>query len=153
MVAWLANLRNRSLPVRLAVLVLAVLAVYALAAPVAVQWGGAQGLAAAAVAAGLCLAGAAAAIVTTRRLRGDCSNSRVNENGTVPFKAPLLALWLGMALRMGIPLAVGLTLHLHGGMLAQAGLLWYLLLFYPVTLIAGTIVSLPPTNQHSPHKP
>jgi hypothetical protein len=139
MVAWLANMRNRSLSVRLGVLVLAVLVVYALAAPVAIQWGGFQGLAAAAVAAGLCLAGAAAAIAITGRLRGPT--------------AALAALWLGMALRMGIPLVAGLAIHLHGGLLAQAGLLWYLLLFYPIALTVGTIVSLPPKDKRSKQTP
>jgi hypothetical protein len=139
MVAWLANLRNRSLSARLAVLILTLIAVYSLAAPVAIQWGGSRALAAAAVAAGLCLLGAAAAIVTTDRLRGPA--------------AALAALWLGTILRMGVPLAAGLAIHLHGGLLAQAGLLWYLLVFYPAALIIGTIVSLPPKEQRPGQTP
>jgi hypothetical protein len=59
---------------------------------------------------------------------------------------------LGMALRTGVPFVVGIAVHLHGGPLAQAGLLWYLLMFYPIALVVGTILSLPPgTGSERPH--
>jgi len=48
-----------------------------------------------------------------------------------------------MAARMGIPLAFALACHLRGGLLADAGLLYYLLLFYPVTLGVETAWLLP----------
>jgi hypothetical protein len=133
MATWLGNLRNRGVAVRLMVLGIVVLAVYALAAPVAICLSGFIALAAAALAAGLCLTGAAAALLVADRLRG-------------PGGA-LAALWLGMALRMGVPFGAGVTIHLHGGPLAQAGLLWYLLVFYPITLVVGTVLSLPPSNR------
>ena len=47
---------------------------------------------------------------------------------------------------MGIPFGVGLAIHLGGGPLANAGFLYYLLVFYPVTLAAETGLSLPSTR-------
>lgn len=52
----------------------------------------------------------------------------------------------GMLFRMGIPLGAATAIHLAGGPLADAGLLYYLLLFYPVTLAVETALSLPPSN-------
>jgi hypothetical protein len=133
MATWLSNLSNRSTAIRLMVLTTAVIAEFAIAAPLSVRLGGVTALAAATMAAGLCLAGAAAALVISDRLRGP--------NGT------LAALWLTMTLRMGVPFLAGTIIHCHGGPLARAGLLWYLLVFYPLTLVIGTILSLPQTNQ------
>jgi hypothetical protein len=133
MTTWMANLRNCGVALRLAVLGTVVLAAWGLAAPVAVHLGGLTGLAAATIAAGLCLAGAAAALAIAGSLQGP--------------SGVLAALWLGMLLRMGVPFGAGLAIHLHGGPLAQAGLLWYLLVFYPITLIVGTVLSLPPKNR------
>lgn len=59
----------------------------------------------------------------------------------------MAALWIGMIARSGLPFAVGAMVHLQGGPLAQAGLLWYLLVFYPIALAAGTVLSLPPANR------
>ena len=129
MATWLGNLRNRGVAVRLMVLGIVVLAGYTLAAPVAIHLGGSVALAAAALAGGLCLAGAAAAVVIADRLRGP--------------SGALAALWLGMALRTGVPFVVGIAVHLHGGPLAQAGLLWYLVVFYLVSLAVGTFLALP----------
>jgi len=113
-------------------LVLAVLVALVPVGPVAVCIGGGVALAAAAVAAVFCLAGASIALLVSHLLRGP--------------KRALAALLAGMAARMGIPLAFGLAIHLQGGPLAEAGLLYYLLVFYPVTLAAETALSLPPTN-------
>jgi len=106
-----------------------VLGLYALVAPVAGFCSGSAGLWAAAAAAVLCLAGAGLALVLSHALREP--------------KHALYGMLLGMAARMGVPLAVGLPCHLHGGALAQAGLLYYLLVFYPVTLGVETASSLP----------
>jgi hypothetical protein len=133
MVARLANLRSRGVAARLIVLGSVVLAACALAAPVALRLGGSLGLAAAAIAAGLCLLGAAAALAVTDRLRA---------SGKI-----LATLWLSAALRIGVPFGVGMAIHLHGGPLAQAGLLWYLVGFYLIVLATGTILSLPPTSR------
>lgn len=138
MVTWLSNLPIRSVAIRLMVLATAVIVEYAITAPLSVRIGGATALTAAAMAAGLCLAGAAAALVITDRLRGP--------------NTALAALCIGMTLRMGLPLVAGAIIHCHGGPLAHAGLLWYLLVFYPTTLVVGTILSLPPTNRQQQHE-
>jgi hypothetical protein len=133
MVTSLSNLRNRGVAVRATALASVVFAALAATTPVAIRLGGSVGLAAAATAAVLCLAGAAAALVIVDRFR-------------TPSGA-LAALWVGMAVRTGVPFAIGVTIHLHGGPLAKAGLLCYLLAFYPIVLAVGTILSLPPTNR------
>jgi hypothetical protein len=133
MVTWLSNLRNRSVAVRAKLLAVALLAALGVTAPVAVHLGGIMALAAAAIAAMLCLAGAETALVLVDHLR--------TPSGALP------ALWLGMTVRMGLPLAAGLLIHLHNGPLAQAGLLWYVLWFYPIALTVGTILSLPPSKR------
>ena len=112
MVSWLSYLRNRGMAARLSTLGIVVLVALGLAVPIAFFVGGLAATASAALAAALCLAGAAAALIVGNYLRGP---------GEV-----LVALWLGMILRLGVPFAAGVTIHLHGGPLAQAGLLWYL---------------------------
>jgi hypothetical protein len=109
------------------------LAAFAATTPVAIRLGGLVALAAAATACGLCLAGALLALILADRFR-------------TPNRA-LAALWIGMALRTGVPFAAGMAIHLHGGPLARAGLVCYLLVFYPIALTVGTILSLPPTNR------
>lgn len=127
--SWFATLRSRGLATRLAVLVLGVLVVYALVAPVAFSLGGPVGLCAAGLAAVLCFSGAATALPIGHVLRGP--------------KYVLQATLLGMGIRMAIPLAFGLACHLHGGAVAEAGVLYYLLAFYPVTLAIEIALSLP----------
>jgi len=127
--SWFASLRGRSLGFQSAVLGLAVLSACALAAPIAAWHRGSAGVITATVAAGLCWLGAQAALVLAR-----------------PYRQPQGA-WQGMLLgmlpRMGVPLAAGLVFQLRGGMLAQSGLLVYLVVFYPVALWAETILCLP----------
>lgn len=122
-------LRNRSVPVRVAGLTSVTLLVFAIVGPVAFGLGGSMALAAAAVAAAVCLAGASIAIVASFALAG-------------PSMA-LAALLVGMIARMAIPLACGLAVHLRGGPLSDAGFLYYLLVFYPVTLAVETLFSMP----------
>jgi hypothetical protein len=109
-------------------LVALVLTVYVFAGPIAGLRSGPAGLAACALAGGLCLAGALIALVAGHRLGG---------------RLPLPGLLAGMAARMGIPLLGGLTIFFCGGPLAEAGILYYLLVFYPVTLVAEIGLSLP----------
>lgn len=119
---------------------IAVTAVLAIAGPIAAWLGGSNALAAAAAAAMVCGAGAVAALLVARWLRAP--------------QYLLAALSVGMGLRTGIPLAVGLAVHLQGGPLAKAGFLCYLLIFYPVTLAIETFLLLPPTNrQPTPASP
>ena len=129
MATWLADLRDRSIAARGAFLGLVVLGLYGLVAPVACCCGGRAGMLAAAAAAFLCLAGATLALVVSHALRE-------------PNRA-LYGMLFGMAARMGIPLGSGLLCHVQGGALAEAGLLYYLLVFYPVTLGVETALSLP----------
>ena len=129
MTNWLSDLRNRSVTIRVTMLAIVVLVAFAMVAPVAVYIGGSTALAAATLAAAFCLIGAAMALMASSLLPG-------------PTLA-LAALMTSMAARMGIPLTLGLAIHLHGGPLAKAGLLYYLLIFYPITLAVETVLSLP----------
>ena len=127
--AWLTNLRNRSLATRAGVLVLVVLVLYGLVAPVAWYLGRTAGIWAASAAAALCFCGAVLALLIAHLLRKP--------------QQVLYGMLLGMTARMGIPLGFGLAYHLRGGGLAEAGLLYYLLIFYPFTLGVETALSLP----------
>lgn len=60
----------------------------------------------------------------------------------------LAGVLLAMLIRMGIPLAAALLVFLRGGPLADAGFLYYLVLFYPVTLTAETFLLLPKRCSH-----
>jgi hypothetical protein len=141
MVTWLSTIRNQRLALRALWLTLAVVAEFALIGPVAVCLGGVPALAAAAVAGLLCLVGAMFALVTSYLLRGP--------------QFVLLSMLVGMALRLTIPLAPAIVLHFRGGPLAGAGLLYYLVAFYLVTLTVETVLSLPlresPTDPASEH--
>ncbi len=62
------------------------------------------------------------------------------------FQGPeniVTVLLIGMALRMGIPLAAAIIARIFGGPLANSFFLNYLIVFYPVTLAAETWLSLP----------
>jgi hypothetical protein len=135
MVRWLNHLQNQGLAVRAMVLGVTILAEYAVVAPVAAHLDGVMALVAAAVGGTLCLTGATTALIVSHLLRGP--------------QFALHALLAGMALRMAIPLGVGVALHLRGGPLADARLLYYLLVFYPVGLIVETALSLPASRQLS----
>jgi len=97
---------------------------------------GGWGLAAAVVAAVCCWLGAASALAAAVLL--------------ADVAGGLAGLLAGMVLRMGIPLTCGLVLHLRNGALAQAGVLYYLLVFYPVTLAVEIALSLPRTSAAKP---
>jgi hypothetical protein len=131
--SWLDRLRNRGIVAKTAMLTLAVAVVFAAASPVVFHIGGAMGLAAAGLAAALCLLGAATALVVSHLVRE-------------PQHA-LAGLLMATTARMGAPLLIGLVAHLRGGPLAEAGLLYYLLIFYPVTLTVEISMSLPQRRQ------
>jgi hypothetical protein len=133
MISRLNDLRSQSIAVRATVLVVAVLLVFVVVGPFAVLFGGLVGLIASIVAAAVCLAGAMLALVIHGFLTGP--------------ESALAALVLGMATRMGLPLASGLAIHLHGGPLAEAGFLYYLVVFYPITLAVETLLSLPASQR------
>jgi hypothetical protein len=133
MISRLNDLRSQSIAVRATVLVVAVLLVFMVVGPFAILFGGLVGLIAAIVAAAVCLAGALLALIIRGFLTGP--------------ESALAALVLGMATRMGLPLASGLAIHLHGGPLAEAGFLYYLVVFYPITLAVETLLSLPASQR------
>ncbi len=63
-----------------------------------------------------------------------------------PLRRPQLMLALvmvGMMIRMGIPLAAALTVFFLGGPLADAGFLYYLVVFYLIALAVETVLTLP----------
>ena len=126
---WIATARHRGLIARLSMLSLAMLAVYGVAAPVAAKSGGGGGLLASASAGGVCLLGAAAALIATRAM------SRPGNS--------LRGVLLAMPLRMGIPLFGAVALQVFVKSLADAHLLIYLLVFYPVALFVETFLALP----------
>ncbi|MEN6459552.1 MAG: hypothetical protein ABFC63_11565 [Thermoguttaceae bacterium] len=129
MVHWLGNLRTCSLPGQTAVLIGVALGVFALVAPFAWWLTGWAGVGAASVAVLACLGGAVPALVLGRLLRRP--------------ELTLIQVLTSSAARMGIPLAIGLAFHFRGGALAEAGLLYYLVVFYPATLVAEITLSLP----------
>jgi hypothetical protein len=92
--------------------------------PIAMLTSGRAGLVAVAFAMSVCLSSGVLAFWLVRHLRGP--------------KAVIHQVLLGMMSRMGIPLAACLFVHFHGGKLAEAGLVYYILVFYFVTLAAET---------------
>ena len=124
------RLPQRSLLFRIALLVGCVF--IAAAAILPLGWaisGNRAGLFAGAAAGGVCLLAAAMALILCE-----------------PFRKPQYMLTLvnvGMMIRMGIPLAAALAIHFRGGPLADAGFVYYAVVFYPVTLAAETFLAFP----------
>ncbi len=94
--------------------------------PLAYLWRGWEGLASASVAWLVNLAGGLAALWFSHMLREPAQ-----------VVAQVLA---GMFLRMGIPLAACMVVYLRGGMLADAGFVYYIMAFYFVTLAVETVL-------------
>jgi len=133
MTNWVLKSRDWGLAAHSAVLGAAVLALACLVAPLAMVAGGVPGLAASAVAGGVCLLGAWAALLVCHAFRRT--------------KYALAAVLAAMVPRMGIPLGLALLLHFRVPMLADGGLFYYLLVFYPVTLTLETLLVLPPADK------
>ena len=126
----LRQLQQTSLLFRAAFL--AVVAVLAAAVILPLGWaisGNRTGLFAGAAAGGVCLLAAWTALGLSEPLRR-------------PMYM-LAQLFVGMLIRMGIPLAAALAVYFRGGPLADAGFLYYVVLFYPVMLVAETFLVLP----------
>ena len=119
-----ATLRNRGLLTSQIALALAVVAMGAAVGAIAWWVAGSSGVAAAGLAGATCWLGAAGALETATLLarRGH----------------GLAGLLAGMAIRMGVPLAMALILFVRGGPLVEGGLLYYFLAFYPLTLAVET---------------
>ena len=91
-----------------------------LATPLAFHFSGESGLTAVGVAAICCGLGA---------IGGRCVNSCFRKRESL-----IQRVLGGMLVRMGIPLGAALSVQLHGGPLAEAGFVYYVLVFYILTL-------------------
>jgi hypothetical protein len=96
--------------------------------PMAIVIGGNAGGWAAAAAGGVCLAGTLVGQALSRFL--DIT------------QRPVAAVLWPMAARFVLPLGCGLACQIRGGDLAEGGVLYYLLVFYPLTLGVETVLSL-----------
>jgi len=113
-------------------LVLAVVALYLLVVPVAWYYCGPIAAVSAAVAGVCCLVSAILALVSGE-----------------PFRAKqqlLHAMLVGMAFRMGLPLGIGLAIYAYAAPLVEAGFVYYLLIFFELTLLVEVFLSLPPAQ-------
>ena len=105
---WICSLPSRSLLARLIVLAAVMLAAYGGVLCVVAGHGDTAGMVAASLAAGVCLASAAAALLISQRLRDPA-------NG-------LAGMLLPMATRTGVPLLLAMLIRFRGGGLVEAGL-------------------------------
>lgn len=121
---WSAKVERSGLVTRATLLFGALLIAATLVAPIAYGTGGAEGFAAVTVALTVCLATGVISLLTAALFRGD--------------RFALQRLLLGMFLRMGIPLGFCAVVHLRGGMLADVGIVYYVLVFYAVMLLVET---------------
>jgi hypothetical protein len=87
-------------------------------------------------------AGTAAGLCTISALLSFCVHFIYKDT-----KISLTPLLLGMAFNMGIPLIFGTIIHLRGGPLSTSGFIYYLVLFYIMTLALKTFLTLPQTEQ------
>jgi len=124
LISWL----SRGLWPQAAALALGALLAYAVVALLAAWLGGRDSVIASSVAAALCLMGAEGGLVA-------CA----------PFRKTAF-LWQGSLLgifpRLGVPFGFGAIFYLRGRTLAEAGLLYYLVGFYPVILALETVILL-----------
>ncbi len=98
-----------------------------------------MGFFAGAAAAGVCLAAAVTALGLSQSLRRP--------------RQVLAFVLVGMTIRMGIPLMAALAVFFLGGPLADAGFLYYLVVFYPVMLTAETFLFLPERGSYEKNVP
>jgi hypothetical protein len=123
--SYLATIARWGLAGQCAALAGVTLAAYVVAATIGYAHSGGSGCLAAAVAAGLTLIGAESALLATR-----LSSPATGYAGAKALKGMLF----GMMLRLGFPLAGSLVIRLHGDELLRAGALYYLVVFYLITL-------------------
>ena len=95
-------------------------------APIAYSLVGRDGVLAATVACGICVGSGLLALALGGLLQGPAM--------------VLYGMLIGMFVRMALPLLVGGLIQWRGGILADAGLLWYLTAFYFVTLAIDTVL-------------
>jgi hypothetical protein len=116
------------LPAKFGWLALAVALAWCLAAGWAWPVDGSLGLAAATLAATVCLAASSLSLLLAGLLRGP--------------ELAQVSILAGMFLRMGLPLALVVVSVWRGGPLTEAGVVYYTLGFYLLTLVVETVLSL-----------
>ncbi len=112
-------------------------ATYACLAPLVYSLSGNAGLIASAIAAGVCCFGGVVGLAMASL-----------------FRTPQTAMHgvaVSMLARTVLPLALGLTLQMNVASLADAGFVYYLLVFYGVTLATETILSVAQLTGGSNH--
>jgi hypothetical protein len=129
MPTWLAHLRARSLAAREAFLACAMAATLLVALPWACWRYGSAGSLALGLAAGVCWLGSALALWI----------ADLHHAPNQVVQGMLFAL----ALRTGLPLGFAVAAQASVGLLAWAGLIYFLLLFYLVALGVEVVLSLP----------
>ncbi len=127
------TLRKQGIFIRSVALVIYEILLLAVITPFLWMMGSKWSLVAAGIAVGLCTAGAVLGLWIHHVF---CDQ-----------KYALTALVLGMSVNMGIPMAFGVAIHLHGGPLSESGFLYYLLFFYLFTLAMKTVLTLPLPRQ------
>jgi hypothetical protein len=131
----LHTLRKQGIFVRSLALVIFEIILFAGITPFVLIYGSAWSIGAAGIASGLCTLGALSAIWIDYVFSD--------------AKSAMIALLLGMAVNMGVPLGFGVAIHLHGGPLSESGFIYYLLYFYILTLAMKTILTLPLPRQNN----
>ena len=102
---------------------------------VALRDGGSVGFVAVGVAGGICWGSASGAMLMSRYLQS--------------LGATLAVILVPMALRTGVPLLLALAIRLRGQGLVDAGLVYYLLVFYLVAMAVEVPLSLPRAGRAS----
>jgi hypothetical protein len=128
---------RRCVGVRIAILISALLLALVATAPVAAYFGGSEGLLAAGTAMAICLLGGILALVLDHLLASF---------GLAPY-----SVLIGMIPRMGLPLGLCAIVYVVGGVLARAGLAYYLLVFYPLMLLVETLLVVPKIESAKAH--
>lgn len=123
------RVRDLSTVSRAAILLAIALVAYLLVLPFAWQAGGADAASASGIAVALCFGGALLALVFADVFGNVLPTS--------------MAVYTGMLFRMMVPLLLGSVLHFTNQTLAEGGLLYYLVGFYFVTLVAEVALTLP----------
>ena len=104
-----------------------VVVAYLLLLPLACAASGADGLIASGIAAGICWFGSFGALVASQALTGPA--------------LMVVGVTLGMFLRMAVPLIFCLIIYLQPSALTRAGLVFYVLAFYMVTLAVDAAIA------------
>lgn len=107
---------------------------YVTVSPIAYLSCGMQGLISAAVAVTVCLIAGTSALIT--HFAFSAANSQNIMYGFL----------IGMTLRMFLPLASAVAVYLRRGMLVDAGMVYYLILFYIIMLATEVALILPSTQ-------